>query len=207
MPTGYTSIIDEHPKMKTKQWIMEGLARAFGVAVTLREESMDLTEEQIRQRIEDDHSVSWNEKELEEAKQEATKLKTRTEKEWYNAYMESEKTKEKQNKRSINKAKRMKKRHDQVLHDLRLIANSDVSEFTKSVVKFGMEQLKIVEHETEPYTQKPVTLHHFKFESEENNKRNIAYHTEELAEAKQRVKERLEAYSQLRKDLDKILGE
>ena len=208
MPTGYTDMIDRNPKMTAKQWIMEGIARAFGVCVTLRDEPMDLTEEQIKERIaKDGHGdVAWHQMELAKAIQEKAEIEKRTPQEWRKAWRKSEAEKVKGNIESTARAEKMATRHNKIREELELLANSEVDEFTKTVAKYGLNQLEIVKDETEPYINAPVTLKFFKIETIRSNTRDIAYHTKEMAEAKLRADDRVQAYMTLRKDVDTVLG-
>ena len=48
MPTGYTAQIDDDPNLTTAKWVTEGLSRAFGVCVILRDGPYGLTEDEIK---------------------------------------------------------------------------------------------------------------------------------------------------------------
>lgn len=207
MPTGYTSILDDST-MPTKQWVMEVLARAFGVCVALREESLSLTEEQIREKIASygASDMKYHSRELEKAKRWSKKVARWTDEDWTRAYERSQRRIARSNKRSIAEAKRLKVRHDGVKADLEKVFASDVDEFTKDVVKYGLEQLKITERETEPYITEGRTFAEFKEDTIASYKRDISYHTRELGEAQKRAVERVTYYSVLKADLERVLG-
>lgn len=202
MPTGYTAIIDDDPKMTARQWIMEGLARAFGICVMMRDDPRDLTEEQILQRLTEDSSASWNEKELNKAVEESKRLATRTTKGWKVAWQKEENKKRNANKRSVEEANKMRKRHEQICGDLlKVLASDKAHEVTKNIAKFGVEQLDLVASDCLPFIQKPIALKDFMKDCIQKNARNIAYHTEELAKAKQRTEERVNLYKRLKEDV------
>ena len=203
MPTGYTDMIDRKPEITTAKWVTEGLARAFGVCIALRDDDMNLTEKQIEQRLIEDgqHDIDYQNEELIKAEKEAEAISKRTEEEWQTLYVAAEKEKvEGNNKRTIE-AQAMKVRHTQVQKDLEKILEANVHTITKDIVKFGIDQLKLVEDETEPYIQEPITLHKFIEETKKANAWNLSYHEEKLAKATKRAKERLKLYRQLKKDV------
>lgn len=207
MPTGYTDMIDNKPEMTTEQWIMTGLARAFGICVTLRDDELNLTEEQIEKRLEKDSQsdVNYNKKELEEAKIEAKVISKRTDEEWQALYVENEKRKLKENEESIAEHKLIKTRHLQVQKELETILNSKIHTITKDIVNFGVEQLTLVKDECEPYIQEPETLQKFITETKRSNAWNLKYHTEELSKATKRANQRLKLYQQLKHDVSTLL--
>jgi hypothetical protein len=199
-------MIDDNPKMDTKQWIMEGLARAFGICVTLRDDS-DLAEEQIKERLQNDYSVTWHEEELNKANKLVTELAKRTDEQWKKIWEESEAEKVKHNEKSIAEKKVMAERHLKVRQDLETVmtyVNAD--EITRNIAKFGIEQLDLVKSETEPYILGSTPFKQFKLDCIQSAKRDVDYHTEELKEHKERVTERLTAYKRLRKDIDEALA-
>lgn len=208
MPTGYTEMIDTHPKMTTKKWILTGLARAFGVCVTLREEPMGLTEAQIRERIAKDgqSDIDWHKAELDKAVSEMKTIGVRTETEWKALWQASEKHKKAHNALSIAEAEKIADRHEGVRKDLLKIVDSDVDEFTRNIAKYGLDQLKLTQSECEPFLYESMTLDEFKGNKTRENVRDIEYHTKEMAQAQKRVNERVQAYMTLRKDLDKVFG-
>jgi len=207
MPTGYTAMLDDNPKMTTQQWIMQGLARAFGICVILRDESLNLTEEQITQRIAEDgkRDIGYHQTELNKAIEESVKLAKRTEVEWETAWQKDEQEKEQHNKNSIARAKKMTERHFQVINDLeRILASPEVDEITKNIANYGIEQLKLVKSEREPYIQESIPFEAYRVNTIKSNTRDIQYYTEELDKEKERVNGRVLAYSKLRKDLDAV---
>jgi hypothetical protein len=208
MPTGYTSMIDDDPKLTTADWIMTGLARAFGVCVTLRDDSFNLTEKQIIKRLSADgkRDVNWHKRELAKAKKKAEILKNRTEEEWHKIWMENENRKKTDNEESIARKIVMKKRHTQVKEDLEhILENTMIDEVTRNIVKFGLEQLKLVERECEPWIEEPISFEDYRKNELSHNTRDIKYHTEEMAKAESRMKGRIESYQRLRKDVSMIL--
>lgn len=208
MPTGYTSMIDDNPNMTTRQWFMEGLARAFGVCVTLREDSLNLTEAQILQRISKDRQgdVAWHKKELKKAKLLSEQLKTRTDAEWKTAWQTSEAEKIRQNNKSIAKAKTMKKKHTLVQKDLELIVAVANNQVTKNIATYGLGQLNMVKDECEPYINEATNFENFKAQTLKTNTRDIEYHVEEMTKAQARAKENVEAYLAMKADMDTIFS-
>jgi hypothetical protein len=206
MPTGYTNQLDNNPTMDTKQWVMEGLARAFGICVTLREENMNLTEEQIKDALRKDFDIDYYKKEIVNAKKLVKELAARTDDEWKKLWEVSETEKVKHNEKSIAERKIIAERHSKVRKDLEAIvayANSD--DTTRNIARFGIQQLDLVKHETEPYIIGPTSFLQFKADIITHAKKNIGYYTEEYEKAEARAKDRIACYERLRKDIDEAL--
>jgi len=204
MPTGYTSMIDENPNMTTKKWVMEGLARAFGICVTLRDDSMELTETQIQQRLIEDsrREINYHQTELDKAQKESKRLANRSHNQWKTAWSKYEHEKEVRNQQSVLEANKKLERHMQVRDDLgRVIGSDKVHEVTRDIAKFGVEQLKLVQSECLPYIEEPMELKGFITDKIKSNKRHIEYEIEEVAKAKERMEERIKLYERLKEDL------
>ncbi len=206
MPTGYTAMLDDNPQMDTRKWVMEVLARAFGICVTLRDEGLNLTEEQIKKKITEDSSISYHKKELANAKKLVKEYTVRTEEKWKTLWEESEAKRIKHNEESTAKCKAMSERHLKVRKDLELILQFPHSdEVTRNIAKYGIDQLNLVKDETEPFIIGPSSLEQFKEDAIANAKRDIIYHTKELEETQERVTGRLAAYERLKQDVDNAL--
>ncbi len=207
MPTGYTDVLDKNPEMTTYQWTMEHLVRAFGICVTLRDYP-DMTEKEVRAKIANDYSLKYHKRELKNAKKLKTILANRTEEEWKKLWETQEAEKAKDNNESLAASQVEASRHFKVRQELvTVLASTQASEITKNIAKFGIDQLDLVQHETEPYIQEPTTFEAYKNEAITKNNQDIDYHIKELAEAKIRVADRLAAYDRLKKDLCDILVE
>lgn len=203
MPTGYTEMIDREPKLSTEKWIMEGLARAFGVCVTLRDDDMNLTEEQVEQRLIKDgkQDCDYHRKELAKANKEALTISKKSLADWETEWTQAEAEKSKHNQESIVKANIVKSRHLQIKEDLEEILENNIHPTTRNIVKFGLDQLKLAESDTEPYIQEPMTLQQYILEQKKSNLWSIKYHTDELSKALDRAEGRLESYRQLKQDI------
>jgi hypothetical protein len=199
-------MLDRNPTMTTKKWVMEGLSRAFGVCVTLRDDDMNLTEEQIKERIAKDSSIDYHQKELENALAEQCKIAVRTAEEWQKLWKKEDDRRTKANLKYLDEANSMAKRHLMVHQELAaVLASPEIDEVTRNIAKFGIDQLDLVSDECKPYHIESVTLKDFEKNAISENTRDIEYHTKELAAAKKRTQERLEMYDRLRKDLDSVL--
>jgi hypothetical protein len=208
MPTGFTDMIDDNPKLSTKKWMIEGLARNFGVLMILREKSFDMTEEQILKALEKDFSVDYHTKELEDANAEIIRLSKLTDNDWAVHWELYRNNIQISNAKSVEQATKKQERDFKIIAELQKVMTArDISDFTKSVAKFGLDQLELVKSEREPYNQVVQSPEDFKATQLATARRNINYHTAELAKAKQRARDRLVFYKQLRKDLDKIFPE
>ena len=204
MPTGYTAMIDDNPKMTATEWIMEGLARAFGICITLRDDSQGLTEKQILERLTQDleKETSYHKKELRKATKEVKRLGTRNETEWKRVWQSEEKKKRTANKRSVEEADKNRERHERIRFELlRVLASDKAHKITKNIIKFGIDQLDLVKSDCTPYIQEPITLEKWIRSQIDQNTRDIDYHTKELAEAKERTTERINLYKRLKEDI------
>ena len=199
-------MLDKNPEMTTKQWVMEGLARAFGVCATLRDEPHGMTEEQIRKKIAEDGSGGWHQKELTKARAEHAKLSVRTEEQWMTAWKEDETRKVQSNKKSRRKATKLEKRHERALKDLQcLLDNPSISETTRNIAQFGVKQLGLVAYECKPYIQPSEPFNQYKQNTLSRTIHDIKYHTEEKAKTEERVTNRLKYYDRLKKDVELCL--
>jgi hypothetical protein len=208
MPTYFTDLIDSNPNLTTKKWMIENLSRYFAIFTILKEESFTMTEEQVLKAIEKDYDVEYHIKELDSANTELIRLSKLTEDQWlaeWEVYANYVKI---SNAKSLERANKKQERHLKVMAELQQVMNTkDISDFTKSVANLGLEQLELVKIEREPYNQEIITPAQFKLTRFGNARRNVSYHTEELAKAKQRARDRHVFYKQLRKDLDKVFPE
>jgi hypothetical protein len=208
MPTAYTDMIDTNPKLSTKKWMIEGLARNFGVLMTLREESYDMTEEQILKALEEDFSVNWHARELAEANTEIIRLSKLNDDDWAMEWELYKNNIQISNAKNIEQVTKKQERDFKVIAELQKVVDAkDISDFTRSVAKFGLDQIELCKTEREVYQQEVLPPKKLKASKLANARRDIKYHTTELAEAKQRARDRINFYKQLRKDLDKVFPE
>ena len=206
MPTGYTNMIDENPEITTKQWVMEGLARAFGVCAILRDGPFNLSEKQIIKRLRENDSNNYHQEELAKAKIDAKSIEIRSEHVWKALWKKSEAEKKKANQQSILEANKLKERHEKIRADLEILRDSsEASEVTKKIAEYGINQLHITESDCEAYIIESLSLEEYKAKILKSNKWNLEYHAKEQVKSEHRTKERLETYLQLRKDLDMLL--
>ncbi len=201
-------MIDDDPNLTTAKWVTQGLTRAFGVCIALRDESFDLTEEQVLSRIKEDneHSISYQEKGLKEAQETQALHKKMSDADWKEEWEVAARRILESNKRSMEEAARLRERHDAARRDLiKLKSNtSDVS--TIRIAEFGLEQLKLVESETKPYTLEIPTLIEFIDSEKESVKRDLLYHGEELDRVKKRAAEAVDVYTAIQNEVKRILG-
>jgi hypothetical protein len=205
MPTGYTSMLEQNPNLSTEQWVLTGLARAFGICITLKEEPMNLTEKQILERLSEDDSVNYNIEAQAKAKADCELFAKRSEEDWRKAWELNEIERVKSNNESAKRTKKIADRHDKVMSDLKHLYISDkIHPLTKNIIKFGIEQLNLVKDEGKPFIIPAHTLEEYKEIYIESAKKDLAYHNRELKEAKKRQNERLQAYKDLIADLSVV---
>lgn len=210
MPTGYTGMIDRNPEMTTAQWIMQGLARAFGICVSLREDPLDLTEEQIKKRIveSEQQSVNYHEKELKQVIAISSVLAERTNSQWKGLWKADDRKRLKENAKSVTEANKMRERHEEIRRGLnKILASNKIHEVTESIAKFGIQQLDLVADDIVPNIREPMTLRAYITEAISSNRKDIEYHTKELAEGQKRRDERINLYARLKEDVKAVLKE
>jgi len=208
MPTGYTAMIDEDPTMTTARWVREGLARAFGVCIALRDESFDLTEGQIIERITKDaqHTVDYHNDALEKAKARLNEIQAFSKDDWTDEWKQAVSKIEVGNTESKGEADAIKARHDSVREDLRKLGAETTSESVKRLVEFGLNQLNLTINEEEGYHQEVPILEAYITHEGEHALWYFNYHIEELEKAKKRLEETIATYSEIQAETKRILG-
>lgn len=205
MPTGYTDVLDSNNK-STKDWILEDLARAFGICIMMRDDIGDFTKEEILEKIKDDST--YHETNLEKSKKQLEEYKNFSHDDWMNLMKKENEAIVKSNEKSIKKANKIKKIHDKTKADLILVMNGSDDDITKNICKYGLEQLERVEkYDCEPYISE---LHNYLIDfindKIDSTKRSIKYHTDEMIKQEERNKERVEGYLNLISNVERILG-
>ena len=204
-------MLNKNPEMNTKQWIMEGLARAFGMCITLKEEELGLPEKEIIKRLGkyDKDSVEYHKKELVKANQKMKRITKYTPRKWKSEFVEYKLKMENGNKQAILNMEEKERRHIPIVRDLQHILDStETGETTKNIAKFGLQQLKLVSNDYKPYTTPFLeNLDEYKNMILRSVGRDVKYHAEELAKADERGRERVQSYKELRSDLDKLFGD
>jgi len=208
MPTGYTAQLDDK-NWNARKWMLEGISRAFGVCVTMRDDG-HLSKKEIIKTLTKSDDDSYNNQALKENKIKLKKYLSMTDDAWKKKMKQENDGIKQGNTKQIKKTILLRNKHNQVRQDLNKILKSpDARDVTKSIAKFGIEQLNVAEkYDCTSY----ITPTHKKWKRFKSNtiyetKRSIGYHTKELKEETERNKGRLEAYLELAEDVDKILKE
>jgi hypothetical protein len=206
MPTGYTMELDGG-NLTTAQWIKEHLARAFGVCVMFRDDG-HMTEDGIKSALEKETLNNYHVKEYIKATSLLDKYTNHTStKDWIRMMNQENAEIRKNNNESIKKAKAKQKLHAQVEKDLKVIMNYSEFETSRNIAKFGLDQLKAVEDECEPYhTNEWKSWKSFKDDKLKGVMRDVDYHEKESKVEHEREVGRLQAYKDLCDDVDAILG-
>jgi hypothetical protein len=205
MPTGYTNELDERD-MSTEQWFLTVLTRAFGVCVTLREDGLNLPEKEVLKRLKEDSTVDYYKKSLAENKAKLKEYLARSETDWVKAWEADEAERKQGNEERTKKAKIMADRHQRVINDLKRVCESDVDETTRNIAKFGLDQLKEVADECEPFIIAPQSLERYKATYLQSVQHDLEYDKDELRKAIHRKKERIEIYKTIQKDVHSIFS-
>ena len=206
MPTGYTAMLDEEPNMTTSKWVMEGLTRAFGVCVTLRDNgdmSEGQIEEHLRERVEE--AGNYHIDALEKTQEEFRRLRYDPTY-WDVEYASTVERVEGYNKDSIEKANALKIKHDKAKEDLIILKSRTTDETTKNIAQYGLDQLELCKSETEPYISEIPSFEKFKADKYNSICRDLEYHTKNLEEDRERERSRLEAYLKIKSEVNRILS-
>ena len=208
MPTGYTAVLDDDPRVDAAKWVTKTLSRAFGVCVRLRDHNFDLTEKQIEKFLEkavEDDAKYYIEL-LTETEKTLLEINVNSEEFWKREYETSIKRIKDYNERSNKEASEKKARHNQIRQDLIKLRDNTSDETTKNIAKYGLEQLEVVKSETEPYVSEIPSFEKFQQDKMHSLQRDLTYYNEKLQESREREKGRLLAYQIIKSEVKRILG-
>ena len=207
MGTGYTYMLDDDSTLTTGRWIKEGLSRAFGVCVTLRDDDMNLTEEQITESLEAriKSSGKYYIENLEKTKKLIKEMKENPDGFFSKEYADYIETVEVSNERSRAKAKKNTERHEKVIQELNKVIQETTDEVTQNIAKFGLEQLEVAKSDREPYLSTIKSFFEFKASKEHSLQRDLEYYQRNLNETIQRETGRAEVYKTIVSEVNRIL--
>jgi hypothetical protein len=204
-------MIDDDTVTNAVDWIERGLVRAFGLAVTLREDAWNLPyEEVIRRSVESQQrSLKWTVEGIEEINQTLQNLhaiKDQTSilaSEW-----------DKANKDITARIGRMnvenaeiKRKHDKIRGELEIILSSpDIAEITRNIVQFGIDQLDLVDRHLEPYEATLyVSPNDYYTKQLANALHSLNWRTRDLKQKYTQGPKLAESFLRLRKDIRNVL--
>jgi len=207
MPTGYTAKIDDDPTMTAARWVTEGLSRAFGVCVTLRD-SGDMTADQIEEHLKEniERSTKYYRKELDRTKKFLSYINKKPDTYWTTEYATMVKQSTEYNQKNKKETTELNARHNQIRQELITLKDSTDDMVTKGIAKFGLEQLDLVKSEHEPYIRKIPSFEDFQKEKLASLNHDLEYHKKNLIETEKREKDRLLAYQTIRSEVSRHLG-
>jgi len=205
MPTGYTYKLDEGTS--ARDWIIESLARAFGMCVMLRDEDSGLTQEEIIEKLKE--SSDYHVKNLKKAKDLLEKYKRYSSEDWRKLLEKHNEKIIRENKRRVDEASILRYKHECARKDIQKVLAVTKDTVTKNVLRFGIDQLERVRTEEEAWLEDLYTggVEEFKEEKLETVKHDIDYHTKEKAEQERRNRERVICYKKLIEEVDNVLGD
>ena len=207
MPTGYTDYLDKND-FDVKKWITESLVRNFGVCVAFRD-SGGMTKEEMLKAFEESAKNSYYKRELTKITAEKEKLKKLSDAEW-KEMMENDNAKW---EKDVNEGNRVRKRirdgHARAQLYLSGLLACDISEVTKNILQFGLEQLKLVEDDYKRETTQILSTDIGKYKKNRLGllQSHMDYCKKELIKEEERETERLEVYKRILEDVDKIEDE
>lgn len=205
MPTGYTAMIDDDPKMSTRRWIVERLSRAFSFSINLRDTG-NIPEDKLRAVIlETMEEDNYYEKEHGKSLQEENEIVHSKQMDWdirYNHYLEVIRER---NINSINHTTELKRRHDAVRADLEKLLTEAKNQTTIDIARFGLEQMKTVASEEKPYIVNPISKQQFINNEKNRILDNIKYYHEKMVEKKKWNEDCIRQFDELMADVNRIL--
>ena len=157
MPTGYTDDLDKNG-FDTKKWVTESLVRAFGVY----EDEGYIPEKVILQRLKKNAESSYYDKELKKANIKLENLNSMSDEQW-ETMMQEANTKKMEYYGETNKERtKIREGHIKVQNELTKFLTEDISEVTRNIVKFGLEELDLVEGDYKEYPV-PVLFEKYRY--------------------------------------------
>ncbi len=207
MPTGYTYVLTENGGKKTRDWIMEHLARAFGMCIMLRDDPHGLSREEIKKRIKEKEISDYHDKELKKVQEELAKYNEYTDEQWEEEYNTHAERIQKENEERIKESERVCEIYMKTKDELQRVINNTTHEITANVCRFGIEQIKTSKSDYKPYIEEiESNWQEYKARTLKDIQWDIEYHTEEGREDKERGSDRISAYEEMAKEVDRILG-
>lgn len=206
MGTSYTYELDDNPKMTTSQWMLEHLTRAFGVCITLRDGPSGLSDEGIEEYLEEEvkRSTRYYRKELDKSQKQLDVLRDNPE-DWKDLYAVTIDAAKATNKRSIRKAKKIKKHHQLIAEDLIKLRDETADDITRKIAQYGLDQLEMAKDDTQPYVSRIPAFEEFKVKKIKSLNWDIDYHTKHMEKTEAREGERVLSYRRIRYEVKRIL--
>lgn len=204
MPTGYTYQLEEM-NYDVRKWLTEVIPRAMGMCVMLREESDDLSKDQIRQKLVESES-SYYSKSLKKLTAELKEEQLRSDKKWKGVL---EKNKQKDIKNHENRIKEWNEKRENHISslneiiDIQIKAKNANCKIANDCLKFASQQLETVinseyckEYEPKLSSIQTKTWQEYKEDIIDNTKEDIVYYKKHLKDDKDRIQGRLKAFDE-----------
>ena len=207
MPTGYTSELDKND-FDVKKWITESLVRNFGVCVAFRD-SGEITKEEMLKAFEESAKNSYYKRELAKTITEMGKLTKLSDREWEETMEETNKRNKEYCDKTNAERRGVREGHEKTRLWLSGLLTCDISEVTRNIVQFGLDQLKVVESDYERenaptlFTDIEILKEHRLGDVQSH----IDYCKKELIKERERETERLEVYKRILEDVDNFEDE
>lgn len=210
MPTGYTAQL-EGMDFDARRWLAETVPRAFGVCVSMRDDGLNLTREQILKKLEEELDHNYHSKAIASATAELEEAKKLTKADWERKMKASNSRQASEARKRLAEKAAKKVKYLAALADLKELQKKATTEFEKNVVKYGIEQLEMVADEYEPSDydkpELPEDVEEYKRATLARLRDNIAYNRKHLQEDTARIKERMKLYKEWLAFVDKHLTE
>jgi hypothetical protein len=207
MPTGYTYSLDETGK-STADWFAESLCRAFGMCIMLRDDSNNLSRNEIIEKIKSS-GENYHLKRLKESQDELAELCKRSNADWALKFEEEVDRINLRNSESLVEFEKKRKAHLRAKADLKKVIDETDAQTVKNIAQFGIEQLELCSSEIDEFRPQeiPASIDDYKKSCYDSVQEDIEYHSDQAPEYQEREDCRLELYMEATKEVDRILGE
>ena len=200
MPTGYTAAL-ENMNYDLKRWLKESIIRSMGICVSLRE-SIDMTEEELKEHFEQEETESYYKKALKAKKEELAEYSDKNFN-WEKHFNEKQlEAKNDYDKRVIEYTKK-KEQHLKCIKDIETLAKKadNKGELIKKAINFGLEQLhQAYQFDYDYFPSKAsilnMSLENFKQNTLDFIKREIRHYSEEVLKESSRNASSQMAYNE-----------
>ena len=190
-----------------RKWIEESLLRRFGMCSILKD-SGEMTREEILKELKKDTEITENYRKLSKAIHKLEQLRFFKEKQWRDKLMNfNAKQFEYANKENA-KRNRIRKGHKQARKTLLdFFLQKDLSEGTREIIKYGLEQLNLNETKNSEQRYEPMiytytNIEEFKKEILEDTQWDVNFYKEKLVQEKKEAEEALKMLQQVLRDVD-----
>jgi hypothetical protein len=203
MTTGYCERLKAQ-NFNLAKWLKEDAIRAMGVCVMLRDDG-NLSESEIKDRMQFSDTGNYHQKELEEAKSKLTWTEERWELEYNSQKEKAEKRYQEEKKQVEYEQNGFRKARIK----LKELLNKATSEVEIGTLNFAIKQVGVPLEYSNIYKASIIdqSIEEWKISQMKSVEGDIEYHTKELNEEIERENSRYQSYKEFCNFVDNNLGE